>query len=56
VDPAEFLAKMRGICDDANLTFEDRHRAADELMCALLVRLGYGDSVAVFEDMEKWYS
>ncbi|MDA8113543.1 MAG: hypothetical protein M0Z43_02285 [Acidithiobacillus sp.] len=53
--PAEFLAKMKAIAVSGG-SLDDRHRAADELMCALLVRLGYGDSVVVFEDMEKWYA
>lgn len=52
--PAEFLAKMWAIA--AMTDTEERHVEADDLMCALLVRLGYGDGVAVFEDMEKWYS
>lgn len=32
------------------------HSEADELMCKLLIELGYGAGVEVFLDAEKWYS
>lgn len=55
MDPAEFLAKMRAI-DDTCACVDDMHRAADDLMCALLGHLGYGEGVEVFDKMEKWYA
>lgn len=35
---------------------EANHGEADDLMCALLRSLGYGDGVAVFEAGYKWYA
>ena len=35
---------------------EMRHIKADDLMCAVLSDLGYGEAVAVFNRMGKWYA
>ena len=35
---------------------EDFHLAADDLMCNLLIELGYGQGIKVFLDTPKWYA
>ena len=35
---------------------EDRHCHADLLLCEALKRLGYGDGVAAYDAIPKWYS
>ena len=35
---------------------EDFHIKADELMCKLLIELGYGQGAEVFLDEPKWYA
>jgi hypothetical protein len=52
--PAEFYARMQNIADTISDP-EGAHRLADDLLCDVLMQLGYGDGVAVFEDMDKWY-
>ena len=34
---------------------EEDHRQADTLMCSILTELGYGEVVAIFEKMMKYY-
>jgi hypothetical protein len=47
---------LSAISNDENLGFaEERHSAADEILCLQLKSLGFPDSVSVFESMEKWY-
>lgn len=61
--PEAFAEKMRNIpkiLDEAKTRHgwdeEDSHELADQYMCDLLVELGYGEGVNIFEDMPKWYS
>ena len=35
---------------------EYNHIEADEILCKLLESLGYGDVVAVWEKIKKWYA
>ena len=35
---------------------EERHKAADALLCRALVVLGEGDMVANYEMIRKWYA
>lgn len=35
---------------------ESAHSLADEVLCALLVSLGYGDVVEAWNKIEKWYA
>ena len=46
----------RRMAEVVPLGIEDRHVAADRLMCEVLKELGYGDGVAIFESMGKWYA
>ena len=32
------------------------HLRADEILCGLLEKLGYGDVVRAYEKIEKWYA
>jgi hypothetical protein len=52
--PYEFYHKMLEIAD--NLDQEARHAEADNLLCAVLMELGYSTGVEVFHKMEKWYA
>lgn len=54
--PYEFCDAMWRIRIDPDGTPEDEHIKADDLMCELLTKLGYGDGVKEFEKMERWYS
>lgn len=35
---------------------ECAHSMADDLLCELLLELGYEEIVSVYEDLEKWYA
>lgn len=35
---------------------EAAHGDADDVLCELLKALGYGDVVAAWDDVEKWYA
>lgn len=52
--PAEFADKMREISRAGDTEMD--HCEADDLMCALLRSLGYGEGVDIFEEMPKWYA
>lgn len=54
--PYEFKDSMWRIRIDPHGTPEDKHIEADDLMCELLTKLGYGNGVEEFEKMERWYS
>lgn len=52
--PKEFTFEMQRISKDLDL--EGAHREADDLMCRLLVSLGYEEGIEIFQKMEKWYA
>lgn len=52
--PRQFAAAMKKIFVDQDPDCE--HRDADDLMCELLVSLGYSAGVKVFREAEKWYA
>lgn len=58
--PEEFLTAMTaikdGTCYNRMYDEEDQHIDADRLMCQVLRSLGYGDGVAIFCDMPRWYA
>ncbi len=35
---------------------ESDHISANNLMCELLTKLGYGEGIEIFEEINKWYS
>ncbi len=53
--PEEFADAMRFLNINVDHT-EDRHIEMDELMCQLLISLGYEEGVEVFADTKKWYA
>ncbi len=34
----------------------EAHKKADNVLCSLLVSLGYADIVELYEEVEKWYA
>ena len=51
--PDEFTEAMRS-CEGGDI--EANHAAADDLLCQILIELGYDEGVAVFDAMTKWYA
>jgi hypothetical protein len=49
----EAIDQLREIQEIAN--FEVAHRMADDILCRLLVSLGYADVVAEYNKVGKWY-
>ena len=54
ITPDEFRLQMKEIKENGNQ--EEAHIDADKLMCYLLETLGYGQGVATFRGMYKWYA
>lgn len=55
--PEQFAARMRELSAESdNGDEETAHINADALMCGILRHFGYGDGVAVFKKMGKWYA
>ena len=52
----EFLTAMLELYDQYNDDPEAFHSSADDLMCDLLVGLGYEDGIKVFDSADKWYA
>ena len=54
MSPDEFALKMSQIA--LNTDEESSHLDADDLMCRVLIKMGYVDGVNVFKRMKKWYA
>ena len=54
--PDEFAEKMKKIIEDTGGYEEAFHGEADDLMCELLVSLGYAEGVEIFKKQPKWYA
>ena len=54
--PQEWFAYRMRECAARSYSQANAHIEADDLMCAQLRRLGYGDGIDVFEEMDKWYA
>jgi hypothetical protein len=54
--PAEFAKQMQQIYDDIGDDSEAAHREMDELMCRVLIRVGYREGVAIFDKQKKYYA
>lgn len=48
------LAKLKALLGSGDV--EIAHGVADQVLCDLLTSLGYGDVVAAWDDVEKWYA
>lgn len=55
ITPKEFKEKMSEIAKECGDT-EEVHINADDLLCKVLIELGYGEGVGVYEDIGKWYA
>jgi len=42
--------------EQKNDDLESAHGTADRVLCDLLTELGYGDVVAEYDKIEKWYA
>ena len=49
----EALAKLRAI---KGWDVERAHAEADDILCELLIALGYSDVVLAYNAVEKWYA
>jgi hypothetical protein len=56
VTPEQFKERMARIEAEHGNDPHKSHKLADDLTCELLTKLGYGEGVAVFEEMDKWYA
>lgn len=50
------LIELSLIITDSNGDTERNHIAADEVLCNLLICLGYEDVIAEYEKINKWYA
>lgn len=53
MDEGEVLSALKELVGGDN---EISHCRADEILCAFLRELGYGEIVDVFESIDKWYA
>jgi hypothetical protein len=56
MNPETFKQKMYEIRDAEHNDVETKHIDADEIMCEVLIELGYGEGITIFQKMKKWYS
>lgn len=50
----EAIAKLRSL--HTSYDPESDHAEADDVLCELLITLGYEDVVIEFENVDKWYA
>ncbi len=46
--PKMFAVTMKGITGDLEMSLEEEHRLADQLLYDMLYELGYGDGAAIY--------
>lgn len=46
---------MPSMIEAAHIKIEAAHIKADELMCEILIELGYEEGIKIFKRMEKFY-
>ena len=54
--PDQFFLQMQKIREEVGDDEEIAHARMDDLMCRVLVELGYRDGVGVFGVQVKWYA
>lgn len=54
LEKAEALAKLAEIAKDDDI--EVAHFEADDVLCDLLTAIGYGEVVAEYSKIRKWYA
>ena len=52
----EFRRQMEQLVEEFEGDTEALHSEMDNLMCKVLISLGYREGVKIFEDTDKWYS
>lgn len=56
----EFALLMKEIAGTTTkyhgIDIEDNHARADELLCRVLIELGYHEGIVIYENMPKWYA
>ena len=52
----EILDDLKYLHADVYMDFEDGHQRADNILCEVLIELGYSDIVNAWEGVGKWYS
>ena len=50
-----YIKDLRGSCFNKR-DIRRNHVNADDIICALLIELGYKDVVKVFNEIERWYA
>ncbi|MBS9405627.1 hypothetical protein KG088_18725 [Halomonas sp. TRM85114] len=50
--PAEYNAWLQ----EPIVNVQEQHEEADEVLCKLLISLGYDDVVDAYRRIEKWYA
>jgi hypothetical protein len=53
--PTEFCNKMQEIVDSEGDT-EQLHCDLDDYLCRVLIELGYGDGISIFNKQSLWYA
>lgn len=59
IDPGKFrelMDEMAAHVQKEPTDADETHLAADNLMCEILEQFGYGEGIAAFKEMPKWYS
>jgi hypothetical protein len=55
--PDEFATEMKILFpDDEDYDVEGSHSTADDIMCDILIELGYTEGVEIFKKARKWYA
>ena len=54
--PEEFQIKMQEIKNNYGGDEEAFHGKADDLLCEVLIELGYKNGVEIFKNSDKWYA
>jgi hypothetical protein len=52
----EAIASLKKIHEEYGADVESDHLFADEILCELLISLGYEDVVFEWEKIDKWYA
>lgn len=52
--PEQFAERM-AVCMQTS-DIETRHYEADQLLCTMLVELGYGEGVRTYQTADKWFA
>ena len=54
--PEQFRDEMQKIREEIGGDVEVAHACMDDVLCRVLMELGYRDGVAIFDEQDKWYA